>query len=361
MQEAALYIQVRDKIKEEIENGAIHADEKGVLPGQAVFAARYNVSLATVSRAISDLGKMGFVESRKGRGLTIKQHNGSTSSLISAAGNKMLHIGIAMSDALENFARPYRSLVLSGINDAAKDRQVSTHIISLPGHDTGIQQDAFFASFPFGGLDGMILLSPISTRSMAYLIEREIPYVSVVVVSDESVITHMTDRFTAVHKLVDVVMKRRPGIPPLTFLGSINNISCHAQCCAYKAALQLHGVEFDPRYISYEHYDLQRATDYVCKLIESGATLESIIACDDYMAAKLIDFLESIGRSDVIVASSGMFVGYEDKISITCDGRLREVGFNLMKSLYEIMNGSYDNEIRKFYYEPLVIERNIDG
>lgn len=41
MQEAALYIQVRDKIKEEIENGAIHADEKGVLPGQAVFAARY--------------------------------------------------------------------------------------------------------------------------------------------------------------------------------------------------------------------------------------------------------------------------------------------------------------------------------
>lgn len=84
-----------------------------------------------------------------------------SSSLGIPIADRMLHMGVALIDALEDFPRPFSGLVLSGVNDAAKNLQVSTHIISFPGYDMDIQQDALFANFPFGDLDGKFYHEPL--------------------------------------------------------------------------------------------------------------------------------------------------------------------------------------------------------
>lgn len=51
-------------------------------------------------------------------------------------------------------------------------------IYPSPCLEIDIQEDTTFSNFPFLNLDGILLLSPISSDSIAKINERHIPYVS---------------------------------------------------------------------------------------------------------------------------------------------------------------------------------------
>jgi len=67
----ALYIQIRDTLREQIMTGVLKPGEK--LPSEDDLAARFGVSRMTVRRGISDLVDMGMLYRRRGVGTIVSQ------------------------------------------------------------------------------------------------------------------------------------------------------------------------------------------------------------------------------------------------------------------------------------------------
>ncbi len=150
-----LYIQVRNSIKEGIEKGSIKADSAGVLPSQQQFASHFEVGIATVKRAIRDLEDMGLVMSRRGKGLILDQALQRTVE-DSGDGRRMPIIGVARFDTNNRRSSPYFRRIMSGIEAFSDEIHAMLHVVSLPGVEMEIQEDAYLSSVSMLNMDGML-------------------------------------------------------------------------------------------------------------------------------------------------------------------------------------------------------------
>lgn len=103
-----LYIQIKDYIRFNIENGVFGVDQK--IPSERQLAAQFGVNRLTVSRAINELTQDGLVYSRVGKGTfvaaakidqTLHTLTGFTDDMISrrkAAASRVLYAGVQPAD-----------------------------------------------------------------------------------------------------------------------------------------------------------------------------------------------------------------------------------------------------------------------
>ena len=69
---APLYYQVKEYIKEDIENGTFRPGER--IPAEPELLEQYQVSRITVRRAVEELCKEGLLEKRRGTGTFVRSH-----------------------------------------------------------------------------------------------------------------------------------------------------------------------------------------------------------------------------------------------------------------------------------------------
>lgn len=355
MEGLPLYIQVRNGIQEAIEKGAIKPSGSGVLPTQQEFAAHFEVGIATVKRAIKDLEQMGLVTSRRGKGLVLNPALRRDVETVSG-GLRMKHVGIALFDVTGRMSSPYFQRLMRGIEAFSNESHVALHVISLPGVEMEMQEDTFLSSISLVNLDGMLILSPVSSGFVAKLMKREIPYVAVNVLADRGEVCHVTDFVDDYAMVVDAILRR--GLRrPLVFLGNETKLSSCLGYFGYKQALARHGLRPDPSRIAYEDYDIEHALRLVDEKLNSPEGLDSVVAYDDVMGGHVYDHLASRGIRGILIAGRGNLDGYEDKVTITTDGRLYDIGHNSLRTLIEMMRGEKP-EKTKFCYDAILIERD---
>jgi DNA-binding LacI/PurR family transcriptional regulator len=350
-----LYIQVRNSIREGIEKGSIKPNSDGVLPSQEQFASHFNVGVATVKRAIKDLENTGLVMSRRGKGLTLNAALQKNFEDISA-GRRMPIIGVALFDITGRMSSPYFRRIMSGIEACTEENHAILHVVSLPGVEMEMQEDAYLSSISLLNMDGMLVLSPVSSGFIAQLMKREIPYVAVNVLADRGEVCHVQDFVSSSFRVLDAVFDRGRG-NVIVFNGEESKLSSCLKSFGYKLAFAKHGLEPSSDRIYYEDYDHNHAIQIVKQVLDSGKQLDAVVAYDDMMGGDIHDFLESIGREDILVAGFGNYSSFEEKVTITADERLREMGYNAMKTLSGMMSGEKP-ERTKFCYDAILIERD---
>ena len=346
-----LYIQVRNSIREGIEKGIIKPDDDGVLPSQQQFAAHFEVGVATVKRAVKDLEDLGMVMSRRGRGLTLNPALRKSFDEVSGS-KQMPHIGVARFGV----ASPYTRRIMSGAEAFGEEKHAIIHTISLPGLEMEVQEEAFLSSISLVNLDGMLILSAVSSGFIARLVKREIPYVAANVLADRGEVCHVIDWVSENRNVMEAIL-RRGRKNTLFFAGEESKLSTCLKFFGYKLAMAEHGRSPDFDYIVYEDYNIDRAIEIVAGMLDSGKELDSVLAFDDMMGGAIRDYLVSRGREDILIAGLGNYDGFEDKVTITSDETLHDIGFNSMKTLFDMMNG-IKLEKTKFYYDSILIERD---
>jgi DNA-binding LacI/PurR family transcriptional regulator len=350
-----LYVEVRNRIKAGIESGTIRPDANGVLPSQQAFAAAYNVSLTTIGKAISELETVGLVVSRRGKGLTLRSP-GSSLSEDTTIENRMLHVGVCFFDVLKDMDNPWIRRCMTGIKTFCDENRMAVHTVSFPQPDATSSIDSFFAGFPFMGIDGILLLSPVSVPSISYLVERGIPYAALDLLSDENAVCHIQDNFWGGYKLTDAVLQRRNTVPVLV-TEDRNTISARNWLNGYRMALSEHGLGYSADHVCDAVYDVDKAMGAVGDLLAAGVKVGSIIAHDDVIAARLHDALSARGVTDVLIAGSGNFHDQRDKVGITLEWEFETMGYNVTRSLHNMIYG-ISLSTKKLFYEPAVVTRD---
>lgn len=350
-----LYVEVRNRIKAGIESGMIKPDANGVLPNQQAFASEYNVSLTTISKAISELETVGLVVSRRGKGLTLRSP-GSNPPENNMIENRMLHVGVGFFDILKDMDNPWIRRCMGGIKKFCDENKMAVHTVSFPQPDAASSIDSFFAGFPFMGIDGILMLSPVSVPSYSYLVERGIPYASLDLLSDEDAVCHIQDNFWGGFKLTDAVLQRRRSVP--VFISEDRNtISARNWLNGYRMALGKHGLEYSPGHVCDAVYDLEKAMATIHALLGAGVKVESIVAHDDVIAARLHDVLRAEGIANILIAGSGNFDAQAEKVGITLEWDFETMGYNVVRSLHNMIYG-ISLSTKKLFYEPTVVERD---
>ena len=354
MPKTPLHLQISSIIKESIEQGILQPNEHGVLPAQQELAENYKVGLGTIKRAVKDLESTGVVVSHRGKGLMLNSSN-TLMPPVTENVTRMLQVGVAFFGVFSGIGNPVVSRLINGIESFTSTNNMALHVVSMPEWEINLQESTLFSSFPFMSLDGIILLSTISTHSLAKILESQIPCVLHGVASDLQAYCHSNDLTQTVYAVTDAVLRR--GLKhPVFFAGNRNRIGYPSFMAGYKLALLHHGISVDEQYVSFEDYDSDAAVAFVENLVECGNPVDSIISFDDIMAAKLHDYMVSRGRKDVLIAGFGNIDEFKDKVAITADLRLQEIGVNIATTLHDIINGNKPAQT-KHYYESIIIER----
>ncbi len=170
---------------------------------------------------------------------------------------------------------------------------------------------------------------------------------------------HVLDFVSESYQVLDAVLSRGRR-NALIFAGEESKLISCLRVFGYKPALAKHGLAYRSEYTAYEDYDIDHAIQIVQDILDSGKPLDAVVAYDDMMGGSIRDFLVSRGREDILIAGFGNLPGFEDKVTITTDERLEEMGYNSLKTLFGIMNGEKP-ERTKFCYDPILIERDRPG
>jgi len=349
-----LYVRVRNEIRKEIEHGATKLGSDGALGNQQHLASRYNVSVGTVKRALGELERQGLIVSRQGKGVLLT--GGVRDSEVDRGKKLMPEVGIAFFDISGRMSSPYFRRIMDGVEAFSEEHHIALHVISLPGIEMELQEDAFLSSFSFMNLDGMLLLSPVSSSFVTRISRKGIPYVSVNIFADRPEVARFCDVVSMEYKVVDAVLRR--GKKKVLFYGGKEaKFTTYLLCVGHKLALDKHGLEVDPEYIVYEDYDSDNAVRILESMLDKKMEIDAVVAFDDMMGAVIHDFLVSKGREDILVAGFGNYNGFEEKVKITTDGRLFELGYGSIETLYDMING-INPERTKVNYDSILIERD---
>ncbi|MDD3925708.1 MAG: GntR family transcriptional regulator [bacterium] len=353
--EMSLHLRIRDQIQEGIVTGRIRPDENGILPSQTWFAEEMGVGITTISRAVKELEKTGLVESRKRKGLILKDIPFNNSSFVRNAAD-MLHFGVAF-QGFANISHTRNPRLIAGIESYAREANVALHMSSFPGFDSemDIVEDLQFNTYEKHKVDGMLLLSSVSLSSYVRLQSNGIPFVMFGFSPDLQTVCHCPDAVTSMFLVMKSLLAR--GCRKIAlFVGNYGTLDAYGNIAVYRNELGRYDIGFDPEYISDERYDSDAAIAFVQNLLDAGKQIDAIVGYDDILAAKIAKHLSSTGRSDIIIGGFGNYEDYADYVQVTIDYRYADIGYSAAKMLADMARG-IKPERTKHYYDVELIER----
>jgi len=246
-----LYLQVEHAIRGQIERGELQTGQQ--LGSQQELSRKYNVSLITIKKAVTDLCKEGILMSRVGKGTFVAEKAQAKRIL---SGQKT--IGLVLRD----LKHQYFSLIVHSIEERAY--QLGFNVLLSNSSGSIEKEEKQIRHFQELGVDGLIIASLSleykATKYIQKLQKENFPYVMVSYLHDPEYwwvgANQELGGYMATEHLINVGYKS---------IGYVHvgkgNLLSEVRKNGYVLALQEHDRPFDSRFIYYlthESVDLGR-------------------------------------------------------------------------------------------------------
>jgi len=194
---STLYQAIVDDIRLMIQDHRLSPGDQ--LPPMGKLAERYNVSVITAKRAISELQQLGLVRSVRGKGTFIAGRSASKPSATKAS-TTLKSITLMSNNADAKNTRSFMSSIWASIQARAEERGLEFRVYVIPDGGSDFHVDMPFRPEPD---EGLILLAPAYPyRILALLEDRS---VRAVMVDSSLSFAHsvMSDNMDGIHQLID--------------------------------------------------------------------------------------------------------------------------------------------------------------
>lgn len=272
------YIQIKEKIKEEIQSGLI-TDK---LPGERVLAKNMGVSYMTIRKAILDLVEEGILHKQATKG-TFVNH--------SKVNQKLTHnIGFFLDEKIvEGISSPYYSLVFNAI-----EKEVKKH-----GNNLILFSD-FDDLNPLKSkkkVDGVIICCFPRIEQKIQEIKKFLPIILLDnPSSDKSIPSISIDNFNSVSESINYLINN--GHQKIGFMtGLMDSDIAKDRLKGYKAALSRHSLEISEELIFNGDYSYESGEIGAKKLLNQKPRPTAIFCSNDMMAIGALKAIQEAGLS----------------------------------------------------------------
>ena len=184
------------------------------------------------------------------------------------------------------FGTPYFPILFEGVFAAANqtDYAVSLWVGSTPAEMERIYRHIL----GYRLMDGAMLLSAIRDDSLPQrLLERHIPVVLLGQSDLPGILTVDVDNFAAARAATEHLIQL--GRRRIAHIGARNTdlVSAERRFCGYRAALELHGLAYDPQLVY--NGDYSEATGYRAGVTLAARGIDALFAANDLMAYGVLD------------------------------------------------------------------------
>ncbi len=270
------------------------------------IARRAGVSVATVSRVINRTGPVADETVARVQEAVAALHFTPRAAARHLATRRTNTLGLLLSDIHGDFFAPMLSGIEAVTREAGFDLLISTSARPAPREDlpgplgphnadgilvfsTSLGEAAlrnyYAADFP------MVLLHQTAPRGL------EIPCVTV-------------ENKAASRRLVEHLIVEHGRRRILFLSGPRDNEDSHWRELGYLAALEAHGLPFDPALVAPGDFDRVVAQQTVASILSSGPAVDAIFAADDESAVGVYAALDAAGRS---AGADLPVVGFDDQ------------------------------------------------
>lgn len=170
--ETPLYLQLKDVLAQSL---ADDVDNSGKLPTFKKIAEKYRVSIVTAVKAVEKLKNEGFIYSRPGKGLYLK--NKTKLAEFCALQTQTKTIGVTFLD-IYNTSCPYLSEVIRSLSEECYRLNLNLQIFTTPSGNLGLKENPLlWKNIKKKNLAGLILASRMPVQDVIFLKEEGIPFV----------------------------------------------------------------------------------------------------------------------------------------------------------------------------------------
>jgi DNA-binding LacI/PurR family transcriptional regulator len=300
-----------------------------------------NVAPSTVSRVIANSPRIS--EKTKERVREVMDQLGYHPNFIarSLASQSTRAIGLVMPSSTDVvFQNPFFPTVLSGLSEGAHSKQYALHMT------TGKTEDEIFdgvvAMVQGGRVDGVILLySKVEDRVIAYLRERDFPFVVIgkPFKDDENISYVDNDNFKAGKEVTEHLIQL--GHDRIGFIGgNLDLVVTVERLLGYEKALRNSGISLIDEYIVNDEFLRESGQDAVKVLLSLEKPPTAMVVADDLMALGVLNKLDELGISvpdDIsIVSFNNVLIAEMARPPLTSvDINIFDLGYQATKSLIQ--------------------------
>jgi len=310
---------LRDELKKKFKNGDLFYSQNYLIK-------KFKLSYATVTRALNELEREGYLYRIQGRGTFV-------SDLIERelySDEKIKNIGIVFRN-INFLTHPYIKKIIEGIEGYGVEKNYHFFLYPLGGRTiTGDNGSLFFKALENKELDGILILDFIDRRDLNYIIEKNIPIICIghyyrgvnvpsVLINEDYIGEDLTE------KLILKGCKRIGVITgPISQAISIGAVSSSLLFIeGYKNALKKYKIEYDGNLIKESDFANKEIIDLIGGLLSLKNHPDAIILIDESMSREI----KNLVGKDIIIK----VLKFSEKG--------KEVGEKAIKTLEKIMNG----------------------
>jgi len=298
-----LYKQIIEDINQRIENGDLKAGDR--IESNKKLSEKYDVSLITVKKAVSELISEGKLYSEVGKGTFVS----SLQNGVKLARHNT--IGLVLSD-LKN---PYFSLIAHGVEEKASDNDYA--LILSHSSNCIEKEEKQIEKLMDMGVNGLIIASMkhnyTATSAIRKLHEQDFPYVVVSYMSDRDIYHVGTDHELGAFMATDYLINS--GYKKISYIGDEQgNILSEVRKLGYLRALNHYEMCYNQSYIynlpkngSQDYYNSGR--ELAKKYLKSSTEIGAFFVYNDLIA---IGFEEELLDNGVAVPEDVAIVGFDD-------------------------------------------------
>jgi LacI family transcriptional regulator len=298
-----LYLQIVDDIRFQIESGALKVDDQ--IGSQNELAQKYDVSLITVKKALSELMKEGLLYSRVGKGTYVAKQN------VDSQKGSSKTIGLVLQD----LKSPFFSLIAQEAENTSFKKGYSILFTNSSGQLA--KEESQISHFRDMGVSGLIIASMThvyrANETIRKLHSEGFPYVMVSYIHDPDIYFVGTDHehggYIATNHLIEEGFKK---------IGCINgeqgNLVGYFRYKGYERALTEAGREVNENYVfklprGGEWYDFTSGYEVGKHFGELADRPDAVFVYNDLAA---LGFQRAILEQGLRIPEDVAIVGFDD-------------------------------------------------
>jgi LacI family transcriptional regulator len=267
-------------------------------------ARRAGVSVATVSRYINQTVPVSEDTSRRVREAMAQLNFAPHSAARKLATRRSFTLGLLLTDMHNDFFGP----LLSGIEAYAA--QADYDLLVSSSHRSGSRKE-----FPLGphNTDGLLVFAgSLSENGLANFYAMDFPLVLIhqTPPAGMAIPCVTVENKAASRKVVEHLIEAHDRRRIVYLSGPSDQEDSHWREIGYRAALEAHGIPFDPALVATGDFDRHVARASLRELLAHSLEIDAVFAGDDEAAVGVLEALKEAGKR---VPEDVAVVGFDDQ------------------------------------------------
>ncbi|MCM8819040.1 MAG: GntR family transcriptional regulator [Candidatus Omnitrophica bacterium] len=274
---------LRDEIEEKFKSGDLFYSQNYLIK-------KFRLSYATVTRALNELEREGYIYRIQGKGTFV-------SDLIEREKNtseKIKNIGIVFRN-INFLLHPYIKKVIEGIEKTGYENNYHFFFYPLAGRSiTGENGNLFFKSIDNKELDGIIMCDFIDRKDLNFILDKNIPVVCIghyykgasvpaIFLNEDYIGEKITEKLILKgHKRIGVIAG------PISQAISIGAVSSSLLFLdGYKNALKRYKIEYDENLVKESDFEKEKVIELIDEFFSLKNPPTAIILIDESMGVEM--------------------------------------------------------------------------